>query len=446
VAEELRSQRLDVQQLVRDEISNIQTYEEFNAFVTTFDLDSEIVSKNLAKAKSHFERKSSDEDQTSLLGIPFTVKDNVFVAGYRTTAGCVAFKDFVPLASGDVFDLFYSRGAIPLGKTNLHELALGPTCHASFFGPVRNAVDSTRVAGGSSGGSAVSVARAKYAMLTIGSDTGGSVRIPAALCGVCGLKPTFGTISASGVFPLSGTLDTVGMLARTMEDLTFGLSALIPEIFGKEVPKRTRGKKQRIGIPGGRYFDGADDLVLKAFWNAIDRVREEFEIVEGISIPDEEKIARIRRAIMLREGAWFYSEVLANPEYREKMDPDVLAAFDAGGKMGMIEAMQAESFRLAFTSKMFGVFDEVDFVATPTCLIEAPKVEDMMNREEYARQRPLLIRNPEVWNLCGFPALTLPSHRLGGTSLPMGFQLAARYGNDREVVEAGNRIWQSIHS
>ena len=446
VSEELRSEKLAVEQLVREELANIESYGGYNAFVTTFDLDSEIISRNVSKAKSHFGNGSKRSSESALLGIPFTIKDNVFVAGYRTTAGCVAFKDFIPNVNGDAFDLFYSKGAVPLGKTNLHELALGPTCSASFFGPVRNSADFTRVAGGSSGGSAVSVAKAKYAIATIGSDTGGSVRIPAALCGICGMKPTFGTISSFGVFPLSGTLDTVGILARTMDDLKFVFSNLLPEKFSPNRPKRKGKKKSRIGIPGKRYFDEADKTVLKAFWKVIEKIREEFEIVEGVSIPDEDKIARVRRSIMLREGAWFYSEVLANPMYREKMDLDVLAPLDAGGKMGIVEGMQAESFRQTFTSKMFGVFQDVDFVATPTCLIEAPKLEDMLNRTEYARQRPLLIRNPEVWNLCRFPALTLPSNRLDGGSLPTGFQLAGKFANDSGLLEAGVSVWNLVHS
>ena len=190
---------------------------------------------------------------------------------------------------------------------------------------------------------------------------------------------------------------------------------------------------------------GQTNQLSKAFWSAIDKIRTEFEIIDGVSIPDESKVSRARRSIMLSEGAWFYSEVLKNEEYRKRMDPDVLAPLDAGSKMGMVEMMQSEAFRVSFTSKMFGVFSEVDYVAMPTCLIEPPKLEDMLDRSKYALARPLLIRNPEVWNLCGFPALSIPSHRLDGHSLPTGLQIAGKYGNDIGVLEAGRKIWRLIH-
>jgi aspartyl-tRNA(Asn)/glutamyl-tRNA(Gln) amidotransferase subunit A len=442
LSRDLQSGKLGVEEVVQEEIANIQNYSDLNAFVLTFDIDSKIVSDAIEKGKSYFKPKT--KRRSGLAGIPFTIKDNVFVSGYRATNGCVAFKDFVPTVNGDVFDLFYSKGAIPLGKTNLHELALGPTCSASFFGPVRNPVDSLRVTGGSSGGSAVSVVRAKYALASIWSDTGGSVRIPAALCGICGFKPTLNTISAFGVFPLSATLDTVGVLARTMEDLVMSLESIMPEKF-QFGSSKSKGKP-RIGIPGERYFDGADKSIVKAFWDAIEKIRSEFEIVEGISIPDESKISRARRSIMLSEGSFFYSEVLRNEEYRKRMDPDVLAPLDAGLKMGRMELMGAQGFRLSFTSRMFAVFNDVDYVAMPTCLIEPPKLEDMLDRSKYAHARPLLIRNPEVWNLCGFPALSIPCHRLDGHALPAGLQIAGKYGDDVAVLEAGRQIWRLVHS
>jgi aspartyl-tRNA(Asn)/glutamyl-tRNA(Gln) amidotransferase subunit A len=221
----------------------------------------------------------------------------------------------------------------------------------------------------------------------------------------------------------------------------------MPEEFQFETPRKRKytKRKPKIGIPGKRYFNDADDSVVKAFWKAIEKIRVEFEIVEGIVIPDEDKLSQARRSIMLKEGAWFYSELLGNQEYRKKMDPDVLSPLDAGLKIGMVELMRSEAFRVSFTSKMFGIFNNVDYVAMPTCLIEPPKLEDMLDRSKYARARPLLIRNPEVWNLCGFPALSIPSHQLNGRTLPTGLQIAGKYGKDVEVLEAGRKIWEIIH-
>jgi aspartyl-tRNA(Asn)/glutamyl-tRNA(Gln) amidotransferase subunit A len=405
------------------------------------------VTDSVSKAQKIFENKRKKaRDANSLVGIPFTIKDNVFVTGYKTTAACVAFKDFFPTVNGDIFDSFTQAGAVPLGKTNLHELALGPTCSASFFGPVRNPVDSSRVTGGSSGGSAVSVAKAKYAIATIGSDTGGSIRIPAALCGICGFKPSINTISSFGVFPLSATLDTMGVLARTMEDLIVTLSAISPAAFANRSKTKSQKRKKKLGIPGKRYFDGADNVVTKNFWKAVDKLREDYEIIEGIGIPDEERVSRVRRSIMLREGAWFYSEVIRNPEYRKQMDSSVLAAFDAGAKMGEVERMQSELARVSYVSKMFSLFKAVDFVVMPSVHLVAPKLEDMLDTKKYAVARALLISNPEMWNLCGFPALSLPTHRLDSASLPTGIQIAGEYGNDVEVLETGTRIWDTLHS
>src|ERR1700730_13795568 len=199
LADDLARGKKSSKEVAEVEIANIQSYnKKLNAFITIFEPDSEIVDTALGSAGKKLGNKSKG---FPLAGIPFTIKDNVFVSGYKTTAACVAFKDFFPTVNGDIYNSFTAAGGVPLGKTNLHELALGPTCHASFFGPVRNPVNSSRVTGGSSGGSAVSVAKAKHAIATIGSDTGGSIRIPAALCGICGFKPTINTISSFGVFP-----------------------------------------------------------------------------------------------------------------------------------------------------------------------------------------------------------------------------------------------------
>jgi Asp-tRNA(Asn)/Glu-tRNA(Gln) amidotransferase A subunit family amidase len=237
----------------------------------------------------------------------------------------------------------------------------------------------------------------------------------------------------------------MGVLAKTMEDIAITFSSIVPNSMAQAKNSASKRGKKKIGIPGKRYFDEADKQVSKNFWEAIEKIGQEYEIVEGINIPDEEKVSRVRRSIMLREGAWFYSEIIRNEDYRRQMDPSVLAGFDAGAKIGELEGMQSNIARMNFSSRMFGVFKEVDYVAMPTCHLVAPKLENMLDKEKYARARSLLIRNPEVWNLCGFPALSLPSNRLGGDSLPTGIQFAAEFGNDFELLDMGRRVWDMIH-
>ena len=244
--EEIDSGKIDAAQVFKDEIRNVIDYNaHLNAFITIFDEDSARSISQIGKhdrsekfqSKKDFENQKRARREYSLYGVPLTVKDNIFVAGHRTTAGSRAFQQFVPVVNAEVVDSFLAKGCLPLGKTNLHELAMGATSSSSFFGPVRNPVDPSRISGGSSGGSAVSVAMSKYPIVSLGTDTGGSVRVPAALCGVCGFKPTIGTISLSGIFPLSASLDHVGILTKNMTDMSRAYRSISEN--NDERPKRS---------------------------------------------------------------------------------------------------------------------------------------------------------------------------------------------------------------
>ena len=233
--EEIDSRKIDAAQVFKDELRNATEYNaRLNAFITIFDEDSARSISQIGEqdgtekfqSKKDFGQQTAARKDFSLYGVPLTVKDNIFVARNRTTAGSQAFQQFVPAVNAEVVDSFLSKGCMPLGKTNLHELAMGATSSSSFFGPVRNPVDPSRISGGSSGGSAVSVAMSTYPIVSLGTDTGGSVRVPAALCGVCGFKPTIGTISMSGIFPLSATLDHVGILTKNMSDMSYAFRAI----------------------------------------------------------------------------------------------------------------------------------------------------------------------------------------------------------------------------
>jgi aspartyl-tRNA(Asn)/glutamyl-tRNA(Gln) amidotransferase subunit A len=457
LSEDEMSGKISMEEIVSGELQNIRKYNKtLNAFITIFDERSSPVKSQLRFLRNARKNNPKKNNSLSLFGVPFTIKDNVYFAGFRTTAGSGVFQNFVPNVNAEIVDLFQSQGAIPLGKTNLHELAMGATSTSSFSGPVRNPVDSSRISGGSSGGSAVSVARAAHPLVSIGSDTGGSVRIPAALCGVCGFKPTISTLSTAGVFPLSATLDHVGLLTKTVPDMIRAFKALTTKNGinnsaalslrrdDAQKDERSGNRKLRIGIPNSYFFEDSEKAVDKAFWAAIDKLRkaDEFEVVEGIVVPDYDRISRIRRSIHVKEASWFYEELTQKPELRAIVHKDVMTFFDAGLKVGMAEYMMAWTERLSYIGKMSQLFRSIDYLAMPTCLCVAPKLDEIEGKEAGSIRRQL-VRNTEPFNLGGFPALALPATKMSST-LPASIQIAGGFYTDLALLEACEIIWNNI--
>ena len=183
----------------------------------------------------------------------------------------------------------------------------------------------------------------------------------------------------------------------------------------------------------------------KAFWRVIDKLREsDFTVVEDLDIPGSEKISRTRRTIQVKEASWFYQDLVENPERRKLVAKDVMSFFDTGSKTGMMEFFVCSKERLSFIANISRVFRKVDFIAMPTCLTTAPKLDDTMGKEA-GSIRKQLVRNTEPFNLCGFPSLSIPSNRLDSSSLPTGFQISGQPLGDYRLLEVGERIWQSVH-
>jgi aspartyl-tRNA(Asn)/glutamyl-tRNA(Gln) amidotransferase subunit A len=371
--------------------------------------------------------------------VPVTIKDNAFFSGFPTTNGSLSFREFVPSTNAEIVDLLLGAGCVPLGKTNLHEHALGATSTSALGGPIRNPADSSRISGGSSGGSAVSVAASKGPLVSVGSDTGGSVRIPAALCGVCGFKPSQGLLSTDGVFPLSPSLDHVGLLTKTVSDMSIAFRA----ITGPGAPAKERPV---LGVPTRYFTEDMDETVSKDFMGVLDTLRRS----EGFDVRDvktEESYARYSRAratIMCREAAWFYEDLLRSPRSRRTMHSDVLALMDGGRRTGMIRYMSSMGVRADSIRSMSRLLDGIDALIMPTCLIVAPKVDDVVGKET-GRIRSLLIRNTELFNLCGLPALSLPISSTG-SSIPTALQIVGRHRQDDLVVSIAEKIRAALHS
>jgi aspartyl-tRNA(Asn)/glutamyl-tRNA(Gln) amidotransferase subunit A len=380
---------------------------------------------------------------SGLFGVPLAIKDNIFFGGFPTTAATFYFKDFVPSLNAELVDDALGLGCIPLGKTNMHEIALGATSAASYFGPVRNPHDVERVAGGSSGGSAVSVAISKGPVLGLGTDTGGSVRVPAALCGIVGFKPTLGTLSLEGVVPLSATLDHAGLLTKTMPDMVRAYE----QLTGARKPRgaaRRRGGKVRVGVLTGHFFEETEDRVAKNFWRAVDRMEGsgDFAAVE-LPIPaDYQRFTLARGAIQLKEASWFFEELVGSEEVAAKMNADVVTLLRRGMKFGRVRYMQANLVRLE-SVRVFGrLLRGLDVLAVPTTRAVAPRLDDVRGKET-GRLRKVLLQNTEVFNLCGFPSLSIPSNP-GSPELPTAIQLSSGLGEDETVLRAGSLAMRAI--
>ena len=429
---------------VSDELDNIEHYNgRLNAFITVFGGGRGMALSRARELDKRLGRGTKGGAPSALFGVPLAIKDNMFFGGFPTTAATYQFRDFVPSDNADLVDKAMRLGCIPLGKTNLHELALGGTSAASFFGPVRNPYDVERVAGGSSGGSAVAVALSKGPVLGFGTDTGGSIRVPAALCGVMGFKPTLGSLSLEGVFPLSATLDHVGLLTKTMPDMEKAFE-LLAGARRLRRPSRRRGVIIRVGILTGHFEEEVEKKVSKNFWRAVDGMEAsgDFQAVEVPTDSSYERFTTARAAVQLSEAAWFYGELANSAKVSAQMNPDVVTLLRRGMRVGHVRYLSANLVRLE-SIRVFGrLLRGLDVLAMPTTRVVAPRLDDVLGNEA-GRLRRLLLQNTEVFNLCGFPALSIPSNPRSA-QLPTGIQLAGGLGEDGAVLRAGALAMRAI--
>lgn len=435
--------RLTCERRVGEELENVNRYDEkLNAFITILGGRRGIAMTRARELDARL-RPRKGRSASGLFGVPLAIKDNIFFGGFPTTAATYYFRDFVPTLNAEIVDDALALGCIPLGKTNMHELALGATSAASYFGPVRNPHDPERVAGGSSGGSAVAVALAKGAILGLGTDTGGSVRIPAALCGVMGFKPTLGVLSLEGVHPLSATLDHAGLLTRTMPDMIAAFDHLTRR--GRASGRaKSQGRRIRVGVPSKHFLDETEEKVSRNFWSAVDRMEasEGFTIVEVPTDSSYERFTRARGAIQLREAAWFYEELVESKKVAAQMNSDVVTLLRRGLRMGQIRYFSANLIRLESIRVFGGLMKGLDALAMPTVRMVAPKLGDVVGNET-GRLRRLLLQNTEVFNLCGFPALSVPSNP-GAADLPTAIQFACKLGEDELALQIGDLAMRAI--
>jgi aspartyl-tRNA(Asn)/glutamyl-tRNA(Gln) amidotransferase subunit A len=375
-----------------------------------------------AQARTADRELGAGRDRGPLHGVPISIKDLIDVAGTATTAASRVREGHVAACDAAVVIALRDAGAVLVGKTNLHEFAFGTTNEESAFGPARNPYDPARSPGGSSGGSAASVA-AGMALATIGTDTGGSIRIPAAACGIVGFKPRFGDVSIEGVVPLSKRLDHVGPLARTVADAALVFRALVGGSKAKPpAPMPIAGL--RLGVPRGYLFELLDDDIRIRFEEALDRLRAAGAHVVDVTIRHAEVIAPAYLHIVLADAAAYHAATLA--AMPERYTTPVRLRLEMGRTVLAEDYVRALDAQEILRREVEGVLASLDALVLPTLPIPAPVIGratvEIGGRTEIVRN--LMLRQTQLFNLTGHAAIAIPA---GATpaGLPCSVQLVA---------------------
>ena len=418
-----------------------------NAYITL------LADEARAEAKRLGERLAKGAPAGPMSGIPVALKDLYYTKGVKTTAGSKILADFVPDFDSAVTERLHSAGAILMGKTNTHEFAYGPTAEGSYFGPVRNPWDTSRITGGSSGGSGAAAA-AGLAYMAMGSDTGGSIRIPASLCGVVGFKPTYGLVSLYGVVPLSTSFDHAGPLVRSVMDtaLTMDVIAGYDERDPSSVKKQPTGYAAAlatvtaaagrplrgfvVGVPSNFFWDKVEPEVEAVVRTAIKTLGDLGAELREVTIAGLDEVPGITSIIMGAEAACYHRDHLAHraSEYQ----PDVRQRLEAAAKIEAWKLVLATGQRKEALQRFMDVMKDMDVLVMPTEPVPAYKIgtETLVIKGNVEPAREMMVRHTRLANMTGGPALSVPAG-LVPPGLPCGLQIMGKRFDDFKVLKVG---------
>ena len=419
-----------------------------NAYVT---VTADLAMKSAQEAEREIQR---GKWRGPLHGVPIALKDLFDTAGIKTTAGSALFKDRVPDRDAEVVTRLKAAGIVLLGKLNMHEFAYGGSSTVSLFGAVHNPWESGRVAGGSSGGSAAAVA-AGLCFGALGSDTGGSIRQPAAYCGIVGLKPTYGLVSTRGVIPLAWSLDHAGPMTRTVADAAIMLQALAgydqEEITSRQfvVPNYTtalRGRtlQVRLGISREFFFESLDSEIETAVNEALGVLRKLAASTKEIALPVN---GITDRTVIAAEAYAYHADFVAKKP--EQYQPPTLAQIRGGADIRTVDYIMAHRELAGLRRGVRQTFETVDAIVTPTTPIAPPTIaafdsayRDPAVPNSISDIRRLTLRNTSPFNKYGLPTISVPCG-FTRNGLPIGLQISGPNGGEAAILQLAHAYEQA---
>ena len=423
-------------QLRRGEISATSLLQSYADRIARLNATSKaFISLDIDRAKVAAESLTIGETDSPLKGIPYACKDLFDVKGLVTTGGSRVLANNVAEHDADVITRMNQAGAIFIGKNNLHEFAYGATGENVLYGTAPNPYDQSRLAGGSSSGSAAAVGFGLCAA-ALGTDTGGSVRAPAALCGLVGFKPTFGRISTEGVIPYSWTLDHVGTLTRSAADTALLFNTLANEV---QAPAEIKLEQRRIGIPENFFFERADTEILDSIERLMGFLRQAGAQLIPVTLPSMEHSRTVSLTVQMPEALSYHNR------YLEQRGDSYSQDFRAGLALAQCllaeQYIRAKRFIESYRRDMGSIFDQVDLLLTPATPVIAPKIgtTEVVVDGHTEPAGNAITRYTSFFNMTGHPAITLPCG-MHSEDLPIAAQLIGKHYGDEQLIATATLI------
>ncbi len=439
----LRSRMVSSREITEAALDRIEAVEPtLNCFITL------MPEAALAQADAADAELADGRDRGPWHGMPVGLKDLLYTKGVRTTAGSAAMGDFVPTFDATVVTKLRDAGAVFLGKQNMHEFANGITNENLTFGASRNPWDPDHIPGGSSGGSAAAVA-AGAGVAALGSDTGGSIRIPASCCGIVGLMPTYGRVSRHGVVPLSWSLDHVGPIARSVADAASLLEAIagydprdgssdprsMPGLLDTEEPESLRGL--RVAIPRNYFFDRVDAEVADAVGRAAGILTDLGATLVDVAVPHVELSPAVQYAVAIPEAFAWHRRLLVRAG--DRYAPRIRLVLESGAAVSAADYLDAQRLRVLIRQGLVGALAKADVLLAPTIPVPPPSIGTQTVRAAWGEEDVLgcLLRLTCPVDLSGQPAISVPCG-FSASGLPVGMQLIGRPFEERRLCRVAH--------